>query len=65
MLKEIEKHIGLKDCFCLPHGWLEDFYSQINFCKISDIDALPHLYSRLIENRKKYPQLIVMKRSLR
>lgn len=62
MLKEIEKHIGFKDCFCLPHGWLESFYGQVGFFKISDHEAPPHLNKRLIENRKKHSQLIAMKR---
>ena len=62
MLRELEKHIGPRDCYCLPYGWLEEFYGLIGFKKISDDQAPPHLRARLLENRKKYPQLIVMKR---
>ena len=63
MLQELERHIGPKDCFCLPHGWLEGFYGQIGFKKIADEHAPLHLQERLKENRKKYPQLIAMQRS--
>lgn len=63
MLQELERHMGSHECFCLPHGWLEGFYGQIGFKKISEELAPPHLRERLLENRKKRPQLIVMKRA--
>jgi hypothetical protein len=28
MLWELDKHIGRSECFCLPHGWLQNFYRQ-------------------------------------
>ena len=62
MLKELEKHIGSQDCYCLPHGWLEGFYGQIGFVKINDDQAPRHLQDRLKENRTRHPKLIAMKR---
>lgn len=62
MLNELKEYIGANDCFCLPHGWLESFYSQIGFVKVEEQQAPRHLQERLNENRKKYPQLIVMRR---
>ena len=62
MLNELRKHIT-NDCLCLPHGWLEEFYGQIGFQKIEPEEAPEHLQKRLIENQKKYPRLIVMKRA--
>lgn len=62
MLKELEKAIDEQDCYCIPHDWLEGFYGQIGFVKVNDVDAPPHLQERILENRKKYPHLIMMKR---
>lgn len=62
MLKELEKQIGDRDCYCLLHGWLQSFYGQIGFKKISPIEAPTHLRQRFAENQKKYPLLIIMKR---
>ena len=64
MIKELEKSIGDQDCYCIPHDWLEGFYGQIEFKKIVDNEAPQHLQERILENRKKYPHLIMMKRSV-
>ncbi len=64
MIKRLEQSIGERDCFCIPHAWLEGFYGQIGFKKIEDGLAPIHLQARIKENRKKYPHLIMMKRSV-
>ncbi|MCB0357339.1 MAG: GNAT family N-acetyltransferase [Bdellovibrionales bacterium] len=63
LLKELEKTLSYQDCFCLPHSWLESFYGQIGFQKINESTAPQFLQERLIENKIKYPHLIIMKRS--
>jgi N-acetylglutamate synthase-like GNAT family acetyltransferase len=63
MLWEVSKVLGARECFCLPHAWLQGFYGIIGFAKIEDGEALPHLLERLAESRKKHPQLIVMRRT--
>jgi N-acetylglutamate synthase-like GNAT family acetyltransferase len=63
MLWEVSKILGARECFCLPHAWLEGFYGIIGFAKIEDGEAPPHLLERLAESRKKHPQLIVMRRN--
>jgi len=62
MLSQLEKAIGPRDCYCLPHGWLDEFYGQIGFVTIADSMAPPHLKIRLSDNRRKYPKLILMRR---
>jgi N-acetylglutamate synthase-like GNAT family acetyltransferase len=62
MLREIAKFMGSRECFCLPHSWLEGFYGIIGFAKIEDAEAPLHLLERLAEYRKKHSQLIVMRR---
>ena len=62
MIKELEKHIESRAAYCLPHGWLENFYGQIGFRKISDIEAPPHMQIRINEYRNIHPQMIVMGR---
>ncbi|OFZ19756.1 MAG: hypothetical protein A2Z20_00270 [Bdellovibrionales bacterium RBG_16_40_8] len=62
MLRGLEKSLDNQDCFCIPHGWLEGFYCQIDFEKIEANLAPVHLQEKIAENRKKYPQLIMMKR---
>ena len=63
LIKLLENDLS-SDCYCLPHGWLDRFYGQIGFKTVTDMDTAPRfLYERLIENKKKYPQLILMKRS--
>ena len=64
MIKELEKSIGSQDCYCITHDWLEGFYGQIGFKKVEDIQSPKHLQERITENRKKYPHLIMMKRSV-
>lgn len=62
MLQKLEKYIGMRECFCLAHDWLENFYGQIRFFKISEIEAPVFLQKRLVENKKTYPHLIIMRR---
>ncbi len=63
MLREISKSIDSRECFCLPHAWLEGFYGIIGFAKIEDDDAPPHLRERLAEYRKRHWQGLVMRRA--
>jgi GNAT superfamily N-acetyltransferase len=62
MLWELSKFIGSRECFCLPHAWLEGFYGIIGFAKIEDGEAPLHLLERLGEYRKRHSQLIIMRR---
>lgn len=63
LIRLLENDLGSEPCFCLPHGWLDKFYGQIGFKTVSSqFDAPTFLTDRLTENKKKYPQLILMKR---
>jgi N-acetylglutamate synthase-like GNAT family acetyltransferase len=62
MLWELDKRIGRSECFCLPHGWLQNFYGQIGFATIADDRSPSHLLERLNAGRIKYPQLVIMRR---
>ena len=63
MLRELEKHMGRDECFCLPHQWLEGFYGQINFEKILPKSLPPALYKHW-EDLKcgPFPHVIAMQR---
>ena len=61
MLWELDKHIGRSECFCLPHGWLQNFYGQIGFATIADDFSPSHLRERLKAGRIKNPQLVIMR----
>jgi N-acetylglutamate synthase-like GNAT family acetyltransferase len=63
MLWEVSKVLGARECFCLPHAWLEGFYGVVEFAKVQDDDAPPHLRQRLAEYRKTNSQIIVMRRT--
>ena len=62
MLWALDKHIGRGQCFCVPHGWLQNFYGQIGFVAIADDLSPSHLWERLKAGRIKYPQLVIMRR---
>jgi N-acetylglutamate synthase-like GNAT family acetyltransferase len=62
MLRFMEPYMGGSDVFCLPHGWLEEFYGQIGFVKIDPLKAPKHLQERLIDQKTKYPHMIIMSR---
>lgn len=63
LVKALESAIGARDCYCLPHDWLEGFYGQIGFRKISSEEAPAHLQARYQRYRNgPYPHIIVMKR---
>lgn len=63
LLECLIQELGSEECYCLPHRWLEKFYGQVGFEMVSNPDLAPaFLTERLIENRKKYPHLILMKR---
>lgn len=60
----LDSDLGNQQCFCLPHGWLDDFYGQIGFKTVTSLVEVPEfLAERLAENKKKYPHLILMKRA--
>jgi N-acetylglutamate synthase-like GNAT family acetyltransferase len=63
MLWQVSKVLGARECYWLPHAWLEDFYGVIEFAKVQDHDAPPQLRQRLAEYRKTNPQIIVMRRT--
>jgi N-acetylglutamate synthase-like GNAT family acetyltransferase len=65
MLRELSKLMRGRECFCLPHAWLEGFYGMIGFAKIEEDDAPRHLQERLVEYRRRYPQsqLTLMRRA--
>ena len=58
MLWALDKHIGRGQCFCVPHGWLQNFYGQIGFATITDDFSPSHLRERLKAGRIKKPQLM-------
>lgn len=64
MVRELEKHIGNRTCYCLPHDWLTGFYGQIGFVTIPDDLAPGHLQERLHRYRAgPYPHVLVMRRA--
>jgi hypothetical protein len=63
MLWEVSGVLGARECFCLPHAWLEGFYGVIEFAKIQDDDAPAHLRQRLAEYRMTSLQIIAMRRN--
>lgn len=63
LIQLLDSDLGNEQCFCLPHGWLDGFYGQIGFKTVNSLASVPDfLTERLAENKKKYPQLILMKR---
>jgi N-acetylglutamate synthase-like GNAT family acetyltransferase len=64
MLWRLSKSIGSRECFCLPHAWLEGFYGIIGFAKLEDGEAPLHLLARLAQYRGKHSQLIIMRRAV-
>lgn len=66
LIRLLEIELGNDSCFCLPHGWLDRFYGQTGFKTMSSmLDVPSFLADRLTENKKKHPQLILMRRSER
>lgn len=39
LLKTVELSIGDRECFCIPHRYLQSFYGQIGFAVIEESDA--------------------------
>ncbi|MBK9324406.1 MAG: GNAT family N-acetyltransferase [Bdellovibrionaceae bacterium] len=63
LIQLLDSDLGNETCFCLPHGWLDNFYGQIGFKTAESLENCPvFLAQRLAENKRKYPQLILMKR---
>lgn len=60
ILDVLDKLIGRRTCWCIPHEWLEGFYKQIGFEKISEDLAPLFLKERIKAYRVKYPNLIMM-----
>lgn len=63
MLRLLEPHLAGPDVYCLPHDWLERFYGQAGFARIDPVNAPPHLQQRLLDQKSRHPDLIVMARS--
>lgn len=63
MLRELETSMGVLTCYCLPHSWLDGFYSQIGFETIPANQLPPGLYRRW-QNLKDgpFPHVIAMRR---
>ncbi len=64
LLNTLNRHIGSKTCWCIPHGWLENFYNQIGFQRIEESKAPLFLQHRINLMQKEYPQLIIMVKNL-
>lgn len=63
LLREMEKHMSSRDCFCLPHKWLEGFFGQIGFQRVPADSLPPFLQQRIKQHRaSEYPNLIAMRR---
>ncbi|MDP3889534.1 MAG: GNAT family N-acetyltransferase [bacterium] len=60
LLKKLNILIGTDTCWCIPHDWLENFYGQIGFQKITEKEAPLFLQKRIKEVRKCYPYVMVM-----
>ena len=63
MLHELAKQMGTRDCFCLPHKWLDGFYGQVGFQTIPPESLPPFLYKRWQELKEgPFPHVIAMRR---
>jgi N-acetylglutamate synthase-like GNAT family acetyltransferase len=64
MLHELEKHMGSRDCFCLPHEWLAGFYQQAGFQRVPPESLPPFLHQRWQELKDgPFPYVIAMRRA--
>ncbi len=62
MLQELKRSMGALTCYCLPHSWLDGFYTQIGFETIPPTQLPPGLYQRW-QNLKNgpFPHVIAMR----
>lgn len=54
LLKAAQSLIHDRDCYCIPHRHLRDFYTQIGFREIRPVDAPSFLRDRMEEYRSRY-----------
>lgn len=52
LLLAAAKVIGERECYCIPHAYLESFYGQIGFREIDPDTAPAFLHKRLVTYRQ-------------
>jgi GNAT superfamily N-acetyltransferase len=62
MLEAADGEIGSRECWCVPHAHLEDFYSRIGFQKCGSDTAPDFLRTRLREYRQCGRRVVIMRR---
>lgn len=65
LLRRFAIHLSdedIADTYCLPHTYLEKFYEQVGFRKVSDEEIPNFLRQRIAENATKGHTLICMRR---
>jgi GNAT superfamily N-acetyltransferase len=63
LLKELEPHINGRDCYCIPHAYLSEFYGTIGFEQIPLEEAPLHLQERHALYLSMGFDAVIMKRS--
>lgn len=62
LLGEVAVQLADRPCWCLPYAHLVDFYGLIGFRGVDPSSAPKHLRERLVEARRKWGDIIVMRR---
>jgi GNAT superfamily N-acetyltransferase len=62
MLDVLSELIGTRECYCLPHAWLDAFYGRIGFRIISETGVPARFAERLRLARDRGYDIILMHR---
>ena len=63
LLEIAELSIGDRECFCIPHRYLQSFYGRIGFVVIDECEAPSFLQARCTEYRDEFGlDVIIMHR---
>lgn len=62
LLEKLNEVVAGRETWCIPHGWLTEFYGQIGFIQVPEDTAPEFLQERIKLARQKWPQVILMKK---
>ena len=62
LLAKLDEVIAGRETWCIPHGWLTEFYGKIGFKQVSEEASPEFLQDRIKLARQKWPQVILMKK---
>jgi GNAT superfamily N-acetyltransferase len=54
LLEAVEPIVSGRECFCIPHRYLDSFYGRIGFLETDAVRAPPFLRERCTEYRREY-----------